>query len=1564
MAIDDQNNPSDTGQSKENKPVVSQEDIKAVAQIKKNLRESSSALNSISEAIAAQTDWALQLNRSFENYQNEMIKNSNNIVSNTQDMLEVLSETSENISQSYNPHLFGSFQKANTSTVRGIKAQAQIFQEMSDVSTTVISEIQTAHKNINSTAIKSATNSVNSIQVAKEIVESLGQTSEGVQTVNETVVRDQLDILATQKGINEVIIQQTKDINTVNTQSEKITGDLLEGLSNTTEGLTAVTHGVSDIVDNVQYHDDIMDDFLLNIYEANEGLQDLSTTTEELNDAVSSFGGGAMNILKTAGSALTSVFKLVSGVVLNTLTLVSTFVKLVATLPFTVMKVAAKIGNKLRQDIVEVIGMASEELKEKFDMNSTIGEGIMAMTNRGKGMLKAFQNPSSYLVKLFGMGAAGIANMIKELGTQVESMGHFSELFGKSLGKNGKLFEEYITMVRGLGLTAEDVGYLAMDAGNQLMHVNVRMRNLTATITNVSEEYGLDRKRLSKNFMMMRKNIIQFGHLTDEELARTTANMTQLKVKMEDATAVFDKFSTFEDAANSVAMLSQTFGMNLNAMDMIQAKNPEDIIEMFRNSMFETGRAFQDLNRFEKDLMSQHTGMSAESLSALMNYRDMGLTYEEARKKMESQRPEAKQMAAIKDLNSAIKQFQKVLTFDSPFQAFMEGIINNTTLTGDLKNVLVSVSEGYQGIYDFASSLKTTEWYEIARPLKMIIDIMSSILKSEEFRKGLQTGLEVASTFVSTVFGVSTGERALSALEIKIKSATSKGGVLDARSKDPVVVKNRALFLDAFQGLGNSVISPFIAKAGFTSTEFSNVKTDKDMFSLLSKLQNAVDADSSLKPALNDLMFKISERAKLIPEQLKQTFGQKIKGKEKAVDFKAYESYVEELDDMMMTMIRSNDKNTAKFGNLIARITRALIVGGAIAATALLRMANKMIKKGKAEYDKMPDDYNMIEGFLKMKKGELGNLTSDLTKAFSEFMSNSTAMFSLTKWFLGGFLEIFGTISGTFLMTFKDKMAEYFPTIFGNNGAKPKLNARALGDSAIKANKGNLDASSTLASAKAQNAVTGKTGIQIGADLVTGMRQQSGSIKDTSQRSTMLSFSQNLSESFGQAYVPEKHTDIAPKMEKLLGTVKDGQFTGNIKKIELLNKLYKEGTLNQESLLGILFGNSDTRSDATFSIGKNMNEEDMSEIMASVDKASPLGAGPQFTPTTPTTPTILDLDEYFNNGAILNDIEVPFVEKNSFNSMLSQAGLDIPKLLAAQRGKSPDELTPKQVGSIVDTLRSHPKFINMQEELKQTPLRLRNQKVQNELKGLIVSTIKDMRNQAFPDQNNAVLSANAPAMTSAQPTKDFMLTAIAGMTKIPDVIKKATAGIKRPSLKSFSGNIADKSIVAFNEINRSVNDLSSNMMYKVPSEDLFKQTAISESSVILEKYDKESVGVVEFSGNVNMSDLYNTAKIVKDNSKNKISKKKVEEMKLALTEHKKGYEDKEHSIDSKLVLNKEIIDLLAAELTGPLVTKNLARAFTDPRFTQGVMSMKEDVFTSPTLNTGSDSGGYSEKLRQ
>ena len=68
-----------------------------------------------------------------------------------------------------------------------------------------------------------------------------------------------------------------------------------------------------------------------------------------------------------------------------------------------------------------------------------------------------------------------------------------------------------------------------------------------------------------KDFFQLRKDITNFGHLSDIELQRVAARATQLGVEMKDLAGVFNKFGTFEDAANSAALLSQTFGMNVDA---------------------------------------------------------------------------------------------------------------------------------------------------------------------------------------------------------------------------------------------------------------------------------------------------------------------------------------------------------------------------------------------------------------------------------------------------------------------------------------------------------------------------------------------------------------------------------------------------------------------------------------------------------------------------------------------------------------------------------------------------------------------------------------------------------------------------------------------------------------------------------------------------------------------------------------------------------------------------------------------------------------------------------------
>ena len=112
--------------------------------------------------------------------------------------------------------------------------------------------------------------------------------------------------------------------------------------------------------------------------------------------------------------------------------------------------------------------------------------------------------------------------------------------------------------------------------------------------------------------------------------------------------------------------------MNIDALKLIKAEDPMEIVEMFRQSMMMTGRSFDDLNRHEKSLMASHTGMSAEALKTIMNYRNVGKSYEEIKKQMNDQKPEERQIRAMKDMNSSISEVKKtpcevfILEHDDP----------------------------------------------------------------------------------------------------------------------------------------------------------------------------------------------------------------------------------------------------------------------------------------------------------------------------------------------------------------------------------------------------------------------------------------------------------------------------------------------------------------------------------------------------------------------------------------------------------------------------------------------------------------------------------------------------------------------------------------------------------------------------------------------------------------------------------------------------------------------------------------------------------------------------------
>ena len=390
--------------------------------------------------------------------------------------------------------------------------------------------------------------------------------------------------------------------------------------------------------------------------------------------------GPIVNGAMLLGKTLINVF--VQGVKYGT-----AFAKKMIALPLIITSSAAKIGNSIRSDIVETIGNAVESTKDLFDISEQYGGGlgeVFSSTRKfTEGNLLQFKNVRGELVKLYGLGAAGAAEMNKKTAELLQGMGQYAELLG-GVFENTESLVYFDSLTRQLGFSAEGMKYFYTES-------RVAGEGIITTFAKVQEEIkyasvanGLNFKSMSKDFEKLRTDVIQFGHISNDELLKTTANLKKMGLTMEAASAVFSKMDTFESAAQTSALLSQTFGMNVDALQLIRAEKPDEIIQMFSDAMEATGRSFDDLNRHEKQVMSQYTGLNGEMLRNIMNYKNMGMSFEEAQQKAKENDPTQVQMKSMQAMTSSLKQIQKIMTDTSFFSAFTKGLTNTLTLNSNL----------------------------------------------------------------------------------------------------------------------------------------------------------------------------------------------------------------------------------------------------------------------------------------------------------------------------------------------------------------------------------------------------------------------------------------------------------------------------------------------------------------------------------------------------------------------------------------------------------------------------------------------------------------------------------------------------------------------------------------------------------------------------------------------------------------------------------------------------------------------------------------------------------------
>lgn len=473
----------------------------------------------------------------------------------------------------------------------------------------------------------------------------------------------------------------------------------------------------------------------INAYVAKEGggaAMKASMFTKLLGSGFSKVLGPIGTGLKMLGGAMISVF--VTGIKYGT-----KFVKFMTALPLAITSAAAKIGNSLRSDIIETIGTAAEALQDTFSFEGNLGQGLQLMHGAAKDSLLAAKDVRGEFVRLFGFGAQGAANMLNELGQGLSGMAQFADTVGHSITTSKESFVEFYKATKILGMGAEEIKYFAMESMKNLKPINQTLDSLGQSLKTTAKSFSVDLKLLSKNFFQLRKDIINFGHLSDLQLTETSAKLTQMGVSADQALAVFNKFQTFEDAAQSAALLSQTFGMNVDALQLIKAEKPEEIIEMFRDSMYMTGRTFDEMNRHEKGVLAQYTGMSAEALNMIMNFRDMNMSYEEIQEKMKETDPQQMQIKSLQGMEHALKEVKKTITGESFFGKFFDGISSSIVLGTEFQKTFFRASETMEDF--FLKGIKMSDDPQtksaLENMLKPFKDAIESVVGDGEGNKGI-----------------------------------------------------------------------------------------------------------------------------------------------------------------------------------------------------------------------------------------------------------------------------------------------------------------------------------------------------------------------------------------------------------------------------------------------------------------------------------------------------------------------------------------------------------------------------------------------------------------------------------------------------------------------------------------------------------------------------------------------------------------------------------------------------------------------------------------------------------
>jgi hypothetical protein len=284
-------------------------------------------------------------------------------------------------------------------------------------------------------------------------------------------------------------------------------------------------------------------------------------------------------------------------------------------------------------------------------------------TSEGAGKLKSEAMSAGVEFELLGKSFQEGAKFVTDYGKALQ----FTSLATKT---NLKLGKELSLVV---GLSAEEAGKLVMQFEKQGESAT-EVRQMFGVAETGAKQYGLAVNQVLRDLGQSPEVLARFGTANRKEFAVAAVKARSYGLSLKDINQAFGKqLDTFEGSSTAAAKLNSIFGTQINSFRLMLETDPTKRMEMLRKELVKQGKEWNNLNVFEKNVITQTMGVNEETAALI-------LSSEKERKKLESKRREKeKQIKVDEKWNKQLGQIKETLIAWEPLlDRLMRAVANFT----------------------------------------------------------------------------------------------------------------------------------------------------------------------------------------------------------------------------------------------------------------------------------------------------------------------------------------------------------------------------------------------------------------------------------------------------------------------------------------------------------------------------------------------------------------------------------------------------------------------------------------------------------------------------------------------------------------------------------------------------------------------------------------------------------------------------------------------------------------------------------------------------------------------